>query len=193
LLKKQVRNLLDVNDSLGKLTFDRPPAHDQTPVRIVRLRLSRAEVVEALAGVVSKCMNPRIRSWTTLFDRSDDNWDAYLARLSHLYDDLVPPAIRWEAKDEDCPVCCEVFPSHIESDEPWLKTAGTTRALCCERLFHSQCLRKWFDTTVSGSPDQSSGNCPMCRGVFDAQSIVHLLESLISDAHKQTRLAMISE
>ncbi|KAL1190894.1 hypothetical protein V5N11_025638 [Cardamine amara subsp. amara] len=85
--------------------------------------------------------------------------------------------------DGDCPLCLyPLFP-----EDGWSKEMPFMKLMSCFHCFHCECIIRWWnwlhtqkDTDSksgnSGSGGQSLGNCPVCRKVFHASDIEHVLD-----------------
>ncbi|OMO69616.1 Zinc finger, RING-type [Corchorus capsularis] len=109
--------------------------------------------------------------------------------------------------DGDCPLC--LFPLMSEDDQT--ETLPFMKLMSCFHCFHSECIIRWWNwiqtvnkdakntssSTLSlsrnrgsgqgmSSEKESMGNCPVCRKVFHAKDIEHVLDLVGTHSSQQS-------
>ncbi|OMP00745.1 Zinc finger, RING-type [Corchorus olitorius] len=105
--------------------------------------------------------------------------------------------------DGDCPLC--LFPLMSEDDQK--ETLPFMKLMSCFHCFHSECIIRWWtwiqtdnkdakntsSSTLSlsrnrgsGQEKESMGNCPVCRKVFHAKDIEHVLDLVGTHSSQQS-------
>ncbi|PKI60783.1 uncharacterized protein LOC116206227 [Punica granatum] len=93
--------------------------------------------------------------------------------------------------DGDCPLC--LYPLVPEEEEE--KTLPFMKLMSCFHCFHSECIIRWWnwlqkeedhDGNADGpkEPEQSKGNCPVCRKTFQAKDLEHVVDLVGSHSSK---------
>ncbi|KAJ0053860.1 hypothetical protein Pint_00102 [Pistacia integerrima] len=132
------------------------------------------------------------------------NFDDYNSNIFYIYKESVEKLSAMNHPDGDCPLCLYPLVPKDENDEvlPFMKL------MSCFHCFHSDCIIQWWNWLQKEKENDASygdtshlirdvrnerveeniGNCPVCRNIFHAKDLEHVLD-LVGSQSSQLRIS----